>query len=122
MSMPSSNYQPPGQGTAGGTDINSTLQGVVRQLGLWVKAFAARNTWVSFTTAVAPTTTVAQPAAQSTSVIVLMPTNAAAGLLQGSSKSLYIKTISPGVSFTVATADATNATAATFSYLVTTPS
>jgi hypothetical protein len=115
--------QPPiGQGTSGLTDVTSQLQNIARQLGLWVLAFKGRNTFGSFTTAVAPTTTVSQPAVQANSLIVLSPTNAAAGTLQGSAQSLYIKSISPGVSFTVATANGSNATAATFSYAIETPS
>ena len=116
-------YQPQGQGTAGVTDAVTQLQNIARQLGLWVSAFKGRNTFGSFTTAAAPTTTVSQPAVQATSFINLSPTNAAAGTIEGSSKALYIKSISPGVSFTVATADGTNATStATFSYKIETPS
>lgn len=56
------------------------------------------------------------------SVIQLVPTNAAAAVLQGSNECLYVSSISPGVSFTVATGAGTNAAGTeTFSYLITTP-
>ena len=116
-------YPPPGQGTAGATDINSTLQGIVRQLGLWVKAFAGRNTFGSFTMAAAATTTVPQPAVEANSNITLTATNASAGTLQGSAKSLFILSKSPGISFTVQTANAAAAAGTeTFNYAVQTPS
>jgi hypothetical protein len=123
MTMPAPpGYQQQGQGSAGVTDAVSQLSNIARQLGLWVLAFKGRNMFGSFTTAVAPTTTVSQPAVQANSLIFLSPTNAAAATLQGSAQSLYIKSISPGVSFTVATASGSNATAATFSYVIETPS
>ena len=48
-----SNTYPPnqGQGTAGGTDVVTQLQGIVRQLAAWVKAFSGRQTFGSFTLA-----------------------------------------------------------------------
>ena len=119
-----SNTYPPnqGQGTAGGTDVVTQLQGIVRQLAAWVKAFSGRQTFGSFTLAAAATTTVAQVAAEANSSIVISPTNASAAVLVGGAHSPYVSAISPGVSFTVATADGGNAAGTeTFSYLITTP-
>ncbi len=95
---------PPGQGTAGATDVVSALKGITQQLAAWVKVFGSRNTYGSFTLAAAASTTVAQPAVQANSNVSWTPTNAAAGTLEGSAKHLYLSSISPGVSFTVATA------------------
>jgi len=114
---------PPGQGTAGGTDVVTQLQGIVRQLAAWVKAFTGRQTFGSFTMAAAATTTVSQAGVQANSSIVLSPTNAAAATLVGGAHSPYVSAISPGVSFTVATADGGAAAGTeTFQYLITTPS
>lgn len=60
----------------------------------------------TFTLAAAATTTVPQPATQSTSLIVLTPLNASAATLMGSAKSLYISARTTGSGFTVATANA----------------
>lgn len=77
----------------------------------------------TFTLAAAPSTVVAQPAVKATSVIMLTPTNAAAGTLMGSAKALYVSAIAPGIGFTVATANATNATGGeTMSYAIFNPS
>ena len=114
---------PPNQGTAGATDVVVQLRGIIQQLSAWVLAFKGRITLGSFTMAAAATTVVPQTAVQSTSNITLTPTNAAAGTLVGSSKSPYISAKSPGVSFTVATADGTNpAGTEVFSYQMQTPS
>ena len=124
MSMPQSpgGPLPPGQGTGGATDIVTQLQGVVRQLSAWVAAFNGRQTFGSFTCVAAPTTVVNQTAVQASSLIAFTATNTAAGTLMGSTKSLYISAISPGVSFTVATASGGAAAGTeTFNYLITTP-
>ena len=113
----------PGQGTAGVTDGVTQLNLIARQIGLLVAAFKGRSTFGSFTMAAAATTTVLQPAVQANSAIMLTATNASAGTLVGSAKSPYISSISPGVSFTVATANAVAATGTeTFQYTVNTPS
>lgn len=119
------------QGSAGGTDIVSTLQGIIRQLtalytnGLTLIATISAifpRTFGTITLAAANQTVVAQPAVKANSQIMLIPTNTAAGTLMGSSKSLYIKAISAGVSFTVGTADGTNAAGTeTFSYNLVSP-
>lgn len=121
MSMQS--WQPQGQGTAGGTDTVTALQGIIRQLTAWVKAFQGRNTFGSFTLAASASTIVAQPAVQAISNITLTATNAAAGTLMGSPKYLFISAITPGASFTVTTSSGAAATGfETFSYKVETPS
>ena len=71
----------------------------------------------SFTMAAAATKTVTDAHCKAASVIVLVATNAAAGTLQGSAKSLYI-TPAAG-SFVVSTASGGNAAGTElFSYLV----
>jgi hypothetical protein len=73
----------------------------------------------TFTLAAAATTTILQPAVQASSFIELQPTNAAGGTLMGSAASLYISSINPGVSFTVATANASSPSGTqTFMYAV----
>lgn len=113
----------PNQGTSGGTDIVTQLQGIVRQLGSWIQAFNGRQTFGSFTLTAASTTVVQNTAVQSTSQISWTPTNAAAATLMSGSKSLYRSAVSGGTSFTLATADGTAAVGTeTFSYMITTPS
>lgn len=120
MSMMSSG---PGQGTAGGTDIVTQLQGIVRQLSAWVQAFQGRITYGSFTLSAAVSTVVPNTAVASNSQIALSATNAAAATLMGSAKSLYTSAVSPGVSFTVATANGVAAVGTeTFNYSIQTPS
>lgn len=71
----------------------------------------------TFTMAAAATKSVTDANSKSTSFIVLMPTNAAAGTLMGSTKSLYV-TPATG-SFTVSTASAVAAAGTeTFSYVI----
>jgi hypothetical protein len=76
----------------------------------------------SFTFTAAATHTITQPAIKANSLIVLIPTNAAAATLVGSAKSPYVSTITPGASFVVSTASGASAAGTeTFSYVVTTP-
>ena len=113
----------PNQGTAGATDVVTQLQGIVRQLSAWVHAFEGRAAFGSFTMGVAATTVISQPVVATNSIITLTPTNAAAGTLMGSAKSLYISAKTTGISFTVATANGVVAVGGeTFDYSVTTPS
>ena len=140
MSSPAApGAQPPGQGSAGGTDQVTALQGITRQLSngntllqTLIASIGTLTTAIqsvlprifgSFTLNAAASTTVLQAGVKANSVIQWTPTNAAAGTLEGSAKSLYLASISPGVSFTVATANAANAAGSeTFSYVVSTPS
>lgn len=63
----------------------------------------------TFTMAAAATKVIAEPNVTSNSIVLLSPTNAAAGTLQGSNESLYVSSITTGASFTVATAAGTSA-------------
>jgi len=95
-----------------------------RVLGEIVNALRAitRLSGGSFTMAAAATKVVTDTNVTATSIIILMPTNAAAGTLQQSTETLYISSISAGVSFTVATADGGSAAGTeTFQYLIYTP-
>ena len=113
----------PNQGTAGATDIVTQLQGIVRQLSAWVQAFKGRAAFGNFTMGAAATTVISQPVVASNSIITLTPTNADAGTLMGSAKSLYISAKTTGVSFTVATANGVVAAGGeTFDYSISTPS
>lgn len=74
----------------------------------------------SFTMAAAATKTVTDTSCSSSSRVVLTPSNAAAGTLQGSTKCLYV-TAANG-SFTVTTASGVAAAGTeTFNYLIFTP-
>lgn len=76
----------------------------------------------SFTMDAAASKVILDSAVVAGSVIQLQATNAAAGTLQGSNESLYVSTIVPGVSFTVATAAGTNAAGTeTFNYTMINP-
>lgn len=108
--------------TAGVTDVVTQLQAIVRQLTALNQSFAGRVVSGTFTMGAAATLVIPQPAVQSLSTITLIPTNASAGTLQGSAKALYISAKTPGTSFTVSTANATNAAGTeTFSYTINTP-
>ena len=101
----------------------NTAQGN-RQLGQLIQVLSNifPRTFGTFTLAAAATTVVPQPAVKANSLIVLTAANASAGTLQGSAKHLYISAISPGVSFTVATAAGTNAAGTEiFSYAIQSP-
>lgn len=77
----------------------------------------------TFTLGAAVTTTVTQTATAANSIILLMPTNAAAGTLMGSAKAPYISARTVGASFAVSTANAVAAAGTeTFSYIIINPS
>lgn len=114
-------WQQPTQ-SAGATDVVTQLQNIVRQLTAINKTLAGRVISGTFTMPAAATLTITQPAVQSLSTITLTPTNASAGTLQGSVKALYISAQVAGTSFTVKTANNTNAAGTeTFSYTINTP-
>jgi hypothetical protein len=76
----------------------------------------------TFTMAAAATKTVPEPSVTSTSYIVLIPTNAAAATLVGSTRSPYVSTKTTGASFVVSTASGVAAAGTeTFSYLIFNP-
>jgi Mrp family chromosome partitioning ATPase len=113
--------------TSGGTtpiggslqDLVTSIKSGVVYLGKLVQIWTAvlpRATG-SFTMTATATHAVAEPRVQANSIVQLIPTNAAAGTLQGSAKSLYIVSVTAGVGFTVATANAANAAGTeTFQY------
>lgn len=73
----------------------------------------------TFAMPAAATSTISDTSVLANSAIMVMPTNAAAGTLQGSAKSLYISARSAGTSFTVATASGVAAAGTeTFLYVV----
>lgn len=139
MSMPASPSQSPlGQGSAGSTDVVTTLQGITRQLSngntllqTLITSIGTLTTAIqsvlprifgSFTLNAAASTTVLQAGIKANAMVKWTPTNAAAATLEGSAKALYLASISPGVSFTVATASGGNAAGTeTFQYSVENP-
>lgn len=121
-STPSEPWQQIPSQAAGVTDVVTQLQGIVRQLTQLTKAFKGRASLGTFSMTATATLVVPQPAVQANSTVSITPTNASAGAEQGSATSLYVSSISPGVSFTVATANGGAGTAgATFSYTINTP-
>ena len=106
---------------AGNADIIGYVQGINQNLGSLANSFktafplnSARNT---FTMAAAATITVTDASCKATSTVILQPTNAAAGTLQGSAKCLY--TTPASGSFTASTASAASAAGTeTFAYLI----
>lgn len=77
----------------------------------------------TFTCGAAASTTVPNPSVAANSVIVLMPTNAAAGTLQGSTKCLYTSARTAGTSFVVTTSSGVAAAGTeTFAYVCINPS
>jgi hypothetical protein len=110
----------PNSQAGGGTNTSTTADQLRNQVlsGMLV---ALQNGFPrvagTFTLAAAATTVVPQTATESTSLITLTPTNAAAATLMGSAKSLYVSARTQGASFTVATANATSAAGTeTFAY------
>lgn len=101
--------------------INTTLQGIARNIGQWVTAFNGRIVGGTFTLAAATTTVVAQPAVKANSIVTLTPTNATAALTQRTS-GIYHSANSVGASFSVSTQSGSASGAETFEYLVFTPS
>jgi hypothetical protein len=73
----------------------------------------------SFTASAAASTVVAQAAITASSKVFLQATNPLAGTLMGSTKSLYVSALNPGVGFTVTTASGVAAAGTeTFNYVV----
>lgn len=117
--------------SGGSTPIGGSLQDLVTSiksgvvyLGKLVQIWTAvlPKATGSFTMTAAATLSVPEPRVQANSIVQLIPTNAAAGTLQGSAKFLYVSAVSAGVGFTVATANATNAAGTEiFTYVATTP-
>jgi hypothetical protein len=91
-------------------DLVNAQQNGVKYLGLLVQALqnAFPRVTGSFTMAAAATKTITDARVNANALVFLQPTNAAAGTLQGSTRCLYISSVSSG-SFVVATAAGTNA-------------
>lgn len=104
-----------------GTDINSTLQNIARQLGLWVTAYNGRFTLGTLTLSNATTTVVMQPSVAANSFISLTATNALAASTQ-LTNGLFVSAYSAGVGFSVSTQNGSSAGTETFSYIVWNPS
>jgi hypothetical protein len=109
----------------------ASLDDVVRELNLanrnmsllitTIRNMLPRSTG-TFTAANAATTTVTDSTVLSTSVILLVPTNAAAGTLQAGTTHLYVSAKTAGTSFTVATASGASAAGTeTFQYAIFNP-
>lgn len=69
----------------------------------------------------ASSVTVAQTSIQSSDNVVLIPTNAVAATMIGSTKSPWVSTFNPGASFVVSTATGTTTGTGTFNYLIFSP-
>lgn len=114
-------FQGTGQ-TNNNADVVTQLQGIAQQLSALVEAFQGRFVSGAFTMAAAATTAVSDVNIAGNSVILLIPTNAAAATLVGGTKSPYVSARSVGVSFTVATASGVAAAGTeTFNYLIFSP-
>lgn len=104
------------------TDITTKLDISNRVLGEMLKLFTSLfpRSFGTFTMAAASSEVITDANVTSSSIITLMPTNAAAGTLMGSNESLYVTPASG--SFTVTTAAGTAAAGTeTFSYSVANP-
>ena len=95
---------------------SSTVEGIIEEIAVFL---GARGT---FTFDADASTAIANTSVTANSIIVIFPTNAAAGTLVSGAKSPYISAKSAGVSFTVDTADAGNAAGTeTFNYIIMEP-
>ena len=107
---------------ADNADIVSKLQMANENMGRLVNIIGGwfPRAFGSFTMSATASKTVTDANCSSSSYVVLIPTNAAAGTLQGSTKCLYV-TAANG-SFTVTTASGVAAAGTeTFNYLIFTP-
>lgn len=105
-------------------DLNTTLKIANQNFSqlLQILQTIFPRTVGTFTFPAAVTATITQPAVAANSLIVLVPTNAAAATLVGSAKSPYVSAKTAGASFVVSTADGIAAAGTeTFSYSIMTP-
>jgi hypothetical protein len=98
-------------------------QGLNQNMGKLVETFQTRfalsSTTGTFNLAAAASTTVNDTNIKGNSLVIPLPNTAAAALIMGSSKSLYVSAKVAGTSFTVTTADGTAATGGqSFSYIL----
>ena len=116
-----SDFSPSNPATMGMVDLVNATKGQALNTGELVKAFNALSSALSklsvgtFTCSSSASTSVADSSVTGSSVIILQPTNAAAGTLQGSAKCLYVSAVGSG-SFTVTTASSTPTGSETFAY------
>lgn len=104
-------------------DLVSTQKSGVNYLGQLLVAIQSAFPRIAgtFTMAVAATNTVTDARINANAVVWLQATNLSAGTLQGSAKNLVVSAVASG-SFTVSTANATNAAGTeTFSYVAFNP-
>ncbi len=102
-------------------DVNSTLQGIARQMGAWVAAFNGRLVSGAFTLSGGTTTVVSQSGVTASSIIVFSPTNATAALTQRSG-GLYLSAKTAASTFSVSTQSGTSFGTETFNYTLFNPS
>lgn len=107
-------------------DLVNTLKNILRVCSGVLEALqnVFPRAYGTFTLTATPTFVISTTQIKAGAVVILTPTNASAATLMSGSKSLYVDTAVTvaGASFTVKTADATNATAgATFNYIIVNP-
>jgi len=105
-----------------GQDINSTLQGIVRNLSQWnqnLLAVLPRINGTATLTAGA-STVVTNASVAANSQVIFTPTNAAAALLLRTN-GLYVSAVTSGASFTLTTQTGVAGGTETFSYSVINP-
>lgn len=102
-----------------GNILNQNVSRLIQTLGSILPFTASGGV---FTCAAAATTTVNSSFIKANSIVLWMPTNAAAGTNEGSAKKLYLSARTAGVSFAVSTASAAAAAGTeTFIYIVVNP-
>ena len=95
------------------------MQDLLRQAQIQLDVLGAKIATGSFTMAAAATKTVTDANVTAASKVIAVPTNAAAGTLQGGAKHLYLSAIVAGTSFTFATASGVAAGGTeTFDYVI----
>jgi hypothetical protein len=104
-------------------DINSTLQGIVRNLSQWNQNLLKVFPRISGTSTLSAgaATVVINTQVSANSQIYFTPTNAAAALLLRTG-GLYVSAVTSGASFTLTVQSGVAAGTETFSYIVVTPS
>ncbi len=103
------------------TAINSTLQNIARQLGLWVQVWNGRIVGGTFTLSNATTTVVSQANVQAGSIIIPFATNATAALTMRTN-GLYISARTAASTFSISTQNGSALGTETFGYVIFTPS
>lgn len=109
---------------SGADDIGRSLDAIARNGAQLIGALRNMRATATgtITLTAAASVTVNDTAVTGSSVILWMPTNASAASLLSGSKNLYLSARSAGTSFTLSTADATNASGGeTFNYLIFAP-